>query len=71
MKPSRTTCRIFARSQRHENYEPDYYRFEKVSLSQEALEFLKGFYENLAAIKPHQTVTRRYILDNQYWEKSE
>ena len=28
-------------------------------------------FKRLNDIKPHQTVTRRYVISNQYWEKSD
>ena len=64
MKHSRTTCRIFGRSQRHEWFNPN-----MVGLDYAA--FLFNYAKKSNAIEPHQTVTRRYILANQYWEKAE
>jgi len=59
------TNKIFQRSQRHEwvddwsfNSEEERYWFGRNNMAL------------LEAIKPKQTVTKRYVLDNQYWEAS-
>jgi hypothetical protein len=67
---SRTTKRIFDRSQRWEPmYEPEYYDTSDKS-DPEAVKFLANFRKRLEAIKPHQKVTKRYILDNQHYRSA-
>ena len=63
MKYSRTTKRIFDRSQRWEPmYEPEYYDTSDKS-DPEAVKFLANFRKRLDVIKPHQVKQTKYILD--------
>jgi len=59
------TSKIFERSQRHEWV--DIYDHENFSYR---LKFYMKIQDWIREIKPFQTVTKRYVLDNQYWEQS-
>ena len=57
--------------QPHEYHDPVYYCFMgKGRYEIPFSDWLEDFYQRLDAIKSKQVITKRYILDNQYWEKA-